>query len=48
MGERRFGSRVLMRFRIDLALVEFSDFSNTPDMRLLRPQGGENINDHSV
>lgn len=34
MGGRRFGSRVLMRFRIDLALVEFSDFSNTPDMRL--------------
>lgn len=36
MGGRRFGSRVLMRFRIDLALVESSDFSNTPDMRLLR------------
>lgn len=36
MGGRRFGSRVLMRFRIDLALVEFSDVSNTPDMRLLR------------
>lgn len=34
MGGRRFGSRVLMRFRIDLALVESSDFSNTPDMRL--------------
>lgn len=34
MGGRRFGSRVLMKFRIDFALVESSDFCNTPDMRL--------------